>query len=177
MRAPIVVAVAQPPCVPLDVAANARLHAAVVRSASKHGGRVVVFPELSLTGYELDGADLVAPDDDRLQPLVAACAEAGAAALVGAPVGGAEPGREHIGVLSVSGSGATVAYRKCWLGEAETVRFSPGADVAVLDVDGWRLGLAVCKDTGVEQHAADVARAPGWTSTSPGSSRPPTTCG
>ena len=24
-------------------------------------------------------------------------------------------------------------------------------------VDGWRLGLAICKDTGIEQHAADTA--------------------
>jgi predicted amidohydrolase len=24
-------------------------------------------------------------------------------------------------------------------------------------VDGWRLGLAICKDTGVPQHAADTA--------------------
>jgi predicted amidohydrolase len=27
----------------------------------------------------------------------------------------------------------------------------------VLPVDGWRLGLAVCKDTGVPQHATDTA--------------------
>ena len=50
-RTPLRLAVAQPPCVPLDVAANARAHAAAVRAA---GARVVVFPELSLTGYELD---------------------------------------------------------------------------------------------------------------------------
>ena len=34
-----------------NLAANARAHAATVREA---GARVVVFPELSLTGYELD---------------------------------------------------------------------------------------------------------------------------
>jgi predicted amidohydrolase len=27
----------------------------------------------------------------------------------------------------------------------------------VVDVDGWRIGLAVCKDTGVEAHAAATA--------------------
>jgi predicted amidohydrolase len=27
----------------------------------------------------------------------------------------------------------------------------------VLNVDGWRLGLAICKDTGIPQHAADTA--------------------
>jgi predicted amidohydrolase len=27
----------------------------------------------------------------------------------------------------------------------------------VLEVDGWRLGLAICKDTGIPQHASDTA--------------------
>ena len=26
----------------------------------------------------------------------------------------------------------------------------------MLDVDGWRLGLAICKDTGIHQHASDT---------------------
>ena len=143
------VAVAQPACVALDVEANARLHADVVRNA---GARVVVFPELSLTGYELEGADVVAEDDPCLRPLVAACAETGALALAGAPVAG-----PSIGVLAVTGAGASIAYRKRFLGDAEAARFAPGTEPAVVEVDGWRLALAVCKDTGVERHAADAA--------------------
>ena len=27
----------------------------------------------------------------------------------------------------------------------------------MLQVDGWRLGLAICRDTGIAQHAADTA--------------------
>ncbi|MFE0528224.1 carbon-nitrogen hydrolase family protein [Micromonospora parva] len=147
-RTPLRLAVVQPPCVPLDVAANARAHAAAVRAA---GARLVVFPELSLTGYELD-ASVVSVDDPRLTPLVEACAETNAVALVGAPVAG-----EHIAMLAVSGGGATVAYRKMWLGDAEARRFRPGGAPAVLDVDGWRVGLAICKDTGVVAHAARTA--------------------
>ena len=62
-------------------------------------------------------------------------------ALAGAPVPG-EAGRPHIAVLAVDGAGITVAYRKLWLGAAEAERFGPGDKPAVLDVDGWRLGLA-----------------------------------
>ncbi|MBV6696836.1 hypothetical protein KV557_06810 [Kitasatospora aureofaciens] len=79
----LVVAVAQPRCVAYDVAENAVAHAEVVRAAR---APVVVFPELSLTGYELDAA-LVRPEDERLAPIVAACAETGAVALVGAAAG------------------------------------------------------------------------------------------
>jgi predicted amidohydrolase len=150
MREPLTVAVAQPSCVPHDVEANVATHAAAVRAA---GARVVVFPELSLTGYELD-APTIAVDDPRLAPLVAACGDVGAVALVGAPVSGSR-GREHIAVLAVDGAGVSVAYRKAWPDATET-RFAPG-EPAVLIVDGWRLGLAVCRDTGIAQHAADTA--------------------
>ncbi|MFI6784714.1 carbon-nitrogen hydrolase family protein [Micromonospora sp. NPDC050276] len=147
-RTPLRLAVAQPPCVPLDVAENARSHAVAVRAAR---ARLVVFPELSLTGYELD-APVVSVDDPRLAPLVEACAETGALALAGVPVTG-----DHIAMLAVTGDGAAVAYRKMWLGDAEARRFRPGDTPAVFDVDGWRVGLAICKDTGVAAHAARTA--------------------
>ena len=147
----LVVAAAQPVCVPRDVTANAQAHAEVVRAAA---ARVVVFPELSLTGYELD-APVVPVDDQRLAPIIDACAQAESVALVGAPV--ATDQGDHIGMISVDGSGTRIAYRKMWLAEAEARRFTPGDRPAVLEVDGWRLGLAICKDTGVPQHAADTA--------------------
>ncbi|GAA0957365.1 carbon-nitrogen hydrolase family protein [Actinocorallia libanotica] len=152
MREPLVIAVAQPACTALDVEANAAAHAAAVREAR---ARVVVFPELSLTGYEFT-APALSPDDPRLAPLVEACAETGSLALAGAPVQG-EGGHRHIAILAVDGTGATVAYRKQWLGGREPDHFAPGPSPAVLDVDGWRLGLAVCKDTGILRHAADTA--------------------
>jgi predicted amidohydrolase len=149
MRPPLIVAAAQPRCAPKHVGANAREHAAALRSAD---ARVVVFPELSLTGYELD-ADTVSPHDDALAPIVEACADTGSVALVGAPVAGV-----HIAMLRVDGSGAKVAYRKAFLGGDEPARFAPGDErAAAVDVDGWRIGLGICKDTGVEAHIAAAA--------------------
>src|SRR5918994_422965 len=87
MRTPLRIAVAQPHCLAHDVAANATTHAATVRSA---GARVIVFPELSLTGYELD-APAIEIDDVCLEPIVDACAETDSVALVGAPI----EGRSH----------------------------------------------------------------------------------
>ena len=151
MREPLTVALAQPLCAPHDVAVNALTHADVVRSAA---ARVVVFPELSLTGYELDAITL-SPSDPRLAPLVTACAATGSVALVGAPIEGAE--QPHIAMLAVTGAGARIAYRKLWLSENEAARFGCGASPAVLEVDGWRLGLAICRDTGIAEHVADTA--------------------
>jgi predicted amidohydrolase len=152
MREVLRIAVAQPLCVPYDVTQNAVAHAAAVRAAA---ARVVVFPELSLTGYEL-GAPALTAGDPRLAPLAEACAETGSVALAGAPVPG-ETGRPHIAVLAVEEARISVAYRKLWLGGAEAERFAPGDKPAVLEVDGWRLGLAICKDVSVPQHQVDTA--------------------
>ena len=177
MREPLIVAVAQPLCLAHDVAANARAHAAAIRAPEAAGACVVLFPELSLTGYELD-ADPVDPGDERLQPIVEACAETGAVALAGAPVANVPPteaqppdnsktssdnskkntdGPVFIGVLAIDAGGVSVVYRKMWLGEEEARRFTPGPAPAKLTIDGWRLGLAVCRETGVAQHTADTA--------------------
>jgi predicted amidohydrolase len=143
----LVVAVAQPSVISLDIARNAVTHAAAVRAAA---ARVVVFPELSLTGYELD-APLITENDPRLAPLVAACAATDTIALVGAPVAG-----PHIATLAIDADGVRVAYRKQHPHHTEA-RFRPGDGPAVLEVDGWRLGLAICRDTGIAEHAADTA--------------------
>ncbi|WP_028063264.1 carbon-nitrogen hydrolase family protein [Solirubrobacter soli] len=136
MREPLTVAVAQP-------APTVEAHAAAIREAK---ARLVVFPELSVTGYELD-AD--APED--LSAIVDACAETGSIALVGAPVDGS------IATVRVDEEGASVVYRKSFLGGDEATRFTPGPGATSIDVDGWRVGLGICKDTGVQQHIDDTA--------------------
>jgi predicted amidohydrolase len=151
VRDPLSVAAAQPEIRALDVAGNARVHADAIRAAA---ARVVVFPELSLTGYELDAA-AVRPDDPALQPIVDACAATGSVALVGAPI--EEDGRRFIATLRVDGDGVSVAYRKSHLGGDELDRFQSGDGPTVVDVDGWRVGLAICKDTGVTEHTAGTA--------------------
>lgn len=152
MRLPLLVAAVQPACIAYDVVRNAAVHAEAVLAAR---ARVVLFPELSLTGYQLD-AHAVAIDDPALTPIIDACAETGSVALVGAPVHAAD-GRESIAVLAIDGDGVSVAYRKTWLARTEAARFTSGPGPAVLELDGWRLGLGICKDTGTAEHVADTA--------------------
>lgn len=151
MRAPLTIAAVQPPCAARDLAANVRAHAEAIRAAR---ARVVVFPELSLTGYELD-AEPVSPRDPALAQVVEACAETDSIAFVGAPV--AEGGRAAIAMLRVDADGVVVAYRKTFLGDDELRRFTPGDGARAQEVDGWRLGLGICKDTGVDEHVREIA--------------------
>lgn len=154
----LTVAVAQPRVVAGDLAAAAVVHADAVRRAR---ARLVVFPELSLTGYELNAAD-VDPEDPALWPLAQACAEAKCVALVGAPVGNADGGRS-IATLIVGDGRTRVAYRKRFLGGEELDAFTPGPDDAgSISVDGWKVVLGICKDTGNREHVgATVALEPG----------------
>ena len=76
------VAEAQPVCRPGRVDPNAAAHAEAVRAS---WAPLVVFPELSQTGYVLD-ADEVDVTSGALDPGVDACATTGATAFVGAPV-------------------------------------------------------------------------------------------
>lgn len=152
MRAPLKIAAAQPACTAKDVRANALEHARMIRAA---GAQLVVFPELSLTGYELD-AEVVSPQDEELGDIVAACTDTESVALVGAPIEG-EDGTAHIGMLRVSSAGVEIAYRKAYLGGDEPARFAPGEAPVLIDLEGWRVGLGLCKDTGVEQHVTDMS--------------------
>jgi predicted amidohydrolase len=152
VRATLTVAAAQPQILADDLPANALAHVELIRRAQ---ARVVVFPELSLTGYEL-GAQPMSLDDDAFASIVAACAETGSVALVGAPIRNGAAAA-HIATVRVDAAGAEVAYRKTFLGGDEPGRFSPGDGPAALEVDGWRIGLGVCKDTGVKAHVSETA--------------------
>jgi predicted amidohydrolase len=147
----LTVAAAQPELRPGDLAFNARAHAEAIRAA---GTRLVVFSELSLSAYAM-AAPSVALDDPELDQIVAACAETGAVALVGAPL--REGDVDFIAMLRIDGSGLEVAYRKMYPDEEESRRFQAAADPAVLELDGWRLGLAICRDTMMFEHAPATA--------------------
>ena len=85
---------------------------------------------------EVTGIDVFYGDFQALFGVTLSVASGRALALVGAPVQDGD--QVFIAVLAIDGSGATVAYRKMWLGEEESRRFTPGPRPAAITVDGWR---------------------------------------
>ena len=134
MRTPLTLAVAQP-------LPTVESHADAVR---RSGARVVVFPELSLTGYRYDAAPV---DLSSLGTIVDACREVDAIALVGAVVDG-----PHIAVVRVDGEGAAIAYRKVFVAPPEQAHFKAGDGPVAIDVDGWRVGIGICFDSCNAEH-------------------------
>lgn len=147
----LVVAAVQPRVLDGDVEANVASHVeAIVRADA----RLVVFPELSLTGYQVD-APTVDLAGDGVVKLVTACAATHSVALVGAPVETA--GGRFIAMVQVHGGGVNVAYRKTFLSGDERRHFVAGDGPRVIEVDGWRVGMGICRDTGVDDHVRGTA--------------------
>ncbi|MFD4372150.1 carbon-nitrogen hydrolase family protein [Streptomyces sp. NPDC058486] len=135
-----------------DVEANVRTIAGLVREAGAAGARVVVFAELSLTGYDTalireNPALVLAEDDPRLEPVRAACREAGAAAVVNGPVQG-EGSLPGLTTLVIGPDGATlVRYDKRHLYHGhEQDTFTAGTADGRFELDGVRFALATCYD-------------------------------
>ncbi len=153
------VAAAQAESVSGDVPANVETAVRLVEAAAADGARVVVLPELFLTGYDPTGwsrAGCLTAEDPRLRPLAAAASRHRVVAVVGAAV--ADPGGPALALLVVDGSGGTrVGYRKQHLTDEERPFFTPGDHGASIVVDGWVLGLGVCYDGCFPEHAAAAA--------------------
>lgn len=169
---PLVVAAAQTLPVAGDLAANLRQHLAFVQAAALHKVNLLLFPELSLIGYEPDHmASHVMDVEDmqygRLAPLREAAMHHGMALVVGAAVvPDAQASAGHllpsIGALVFHPSGHTEVYRKHHLHGGEERFASPGAAAAhVTTLASQPVGLAVCADITHAEHAqaASVAGA------------------
>ncbi|GLW09691.1 hydrolase [Microtetraspora sp. NBRC 13810] len=156
---PIRIAAAQAQAMPGDVDANAATVAAMVTQA---GADVIVFPEKFLTGYEpalIQSAPTrhaVQRDDPRLTPITTACRETATVAIVGAAV--LDEDDLYVSALVIGRDGRLVTrYDKQMLFKHEQQVYRPGKAGCTLDVDGWRLGLGICYDSGFPEHARAAA--------------------
>ncbi|WP_217901313.1 carbon-nitrogen hydrolase family protein [Rhodoferax sp. TH121] len=157
----ITIAAAQSTSAPLDVAANVRTHLRFVEAAADHGVQWLVFPELSLTGYELAAmpAMLLHPGHALLAPLREAARRTGLAITVGAPVE-SENALPSIGAITLQPGGGRSVYRKFHLHAGEKQFATPGQEPMHLQQMGATcIASAICADTNQPIHAARAAQA------------------
>ena len=153
-----------------DVEANVERHLQLIRAAADGQARLLVFPELSLTGYELDlAAELAFSENDpRLAPLVDAAASRRMTLVVGAPV--RLGSRLHIGAFILSADRSVDLYTKRRMGAfspadspdgivppPEATVFEPGNRNPLVRFDGNTAAVAVCADVGRPSYAEEAA--------------------
>lgn len=113
-------------------------------------GQVVVLPELFDTGYDLDlipGIDMSAVKKYR-ETLCALSSQTGKSIVSGCLAGGASKLRNQAVVFQ--GGDKIGCYTKLHLCQTppvdEDAYFEAGDDLLVVDIHGWRIGLAICYD-------------------------------
>ena len=166
------VAAATPVVHPADPVANAAEHIALIRQAADQGVDLIVFPELSLSGYAIDDlhmqAALLDEVERQIEILTAAADEAGLVAVIGAPI---RSGDALFNCAVVIGGGEILGvvpktylpnyreyYEKRWFAPApartedsvvlngETVDFAPGLIFEAVNRPGFVLAVEICED-------------------------------
>ncbi len=161
-RKSIRVGAAQFDAVAGDIAANIAAHERLIDDAGSRGVDVLVFPELSLTGYastlldETPARCVIDPAGPALALIEDACRANRIVAVVGAvlrSVAGLE-----LGAIVVDRRGRVCAtYAKQHLDGAEKGWFVPGTTGCMIEVDGWRLALGICYDASFPEHGRGLA--------------------
>jgi len=156
----ICIAAAQSPSIPGDIDANVGIHLRFIAAARSEGVQLLVFPELSLCGYELPLLRdcVLTPDDPRLRAIRAAAAAADMTVIVGAPVGDGGDELPFIASIAFAPDGTTSIYRKQYLHDGEERYAQAGAIAAhCRQLNGHRYAQAICADTSHSAHAAAAA--------------------
>jgi predicted amidohydrolase len=153
-----------------NVPANVEQHLRLVRLAAAEQPQVLVFPELSLTGYELDCARELAfsENDARLGPLIEAASAHALTLVVGAPIRIAT--RLHIGAFILFPDRTIAVHTKSYLGAfssdvnpagtvppAEDTVFEAGMLCPLLPLGDEPAAVAICAESLRRAHARKVA--------------------
>ncbi len=159
----LVVALAQIATCPGQLRTNLDKHLAMADQARARGADLVVFPELSVSGYLLAHGVLehaLCLDDPLLEPLRRASREV--ALLVGLPLREPEGGISNAAVL-LEGGEVRGVHRKLYLptyGMFDEGRyFVPGPRLAPIECRFGRFGVLICEDAWHLSSAALLARA------------------
>jgi 5-aminopentanamidase len=164
MMATIRIAVGQAAAVSGEIPQNVVTAVRLVEQAGDHGAAILLLPELFLCGYDLDA---VARDPERFttqadSELLAPLREASRRTKVNVVVGAclpAEPSRTN-SALVIDDDGSTRAiYDKIHIWTTERPYFRPGTRHVLMEIAGFRIGLAICYDAGFPEHCRALALA------------------
>lgn len=152
------IAAAQSGSRPGDLAWNIARHLEFIRQAALHHVDLLIFPELSLTGYELDRVtELAMPmDDPRLDIFAEAALEQQMSIVIGLPLH--TPDGILLSAVAFLADGTRMAYGKRNLFGEEKTLFSPGESVPLFGYHQHHVAMAICADISVEEYARDAAR-------------------
>ncbi|NOH60739.1 carbon-nitrogen hydrolase family protein [Vibrio sp. RE88] len=158
MEQTLIIGLAQAPAKRGDIEANLRAHLMHVEQSSQLRANLVVFPELSLTGYELDLADELAfdPSTSAIKALSASATTHNITVIAGCPLA-VPDSKPHIAAVICFPNGEIEFYSKQYLHDGEGTYCAAGETNHLLNINNTRIALAVCADFAKPQHAQGAA--------------------
>ena len=142
-----------------NVSKNIESHCRLVECAFQNGVQLLIFPELSITGYEPDLAEELAftSDDKRLTPLKELSKSKNMIIIAGAPVK-LDTGL-HIGSFILFPDYSSLIYTKHFLHPGEEKYFVPGKLNPVLNFNNETFSIAICADILHPLHSENAFKA------------------
>jgi len=135
-----------------NIIENVTKHIQFIENAAKQGVSLLVFPELSLTGYEPDLAYThhLKPSDPRLDKIQTLSTKHNMHILVGAPYQNNQ--KMYIAAFLYSPEDSPRVYTKHYLHPGEENYFVPGNKWLSFTVPGEKVAVAVCADISHWEH-------------------------
>lgn len=147
------IALAQIQSMPGDVEANLRKHIAFIERAASAQASMIIFPELSLTGYEPTLASKLAfaEEDARLHIFQQLSDDHQLVIGLGIPT--QQKAGVCISLLLFQPSTERRVYSKKYLHSDEESYFVKGENFSVMAVNGVRIAFAICYELSITEHA------------------------
>ncbi|HEU4788149.1 MAG TPA: carbon-nitrogen hydrolase family protein [Flavobacterium sp.] len=142
-----------------DIDSNLMDHYRLVKLAAANGAQLIVFPELSITGYEREDAAQLAfsENDTRLNYLKNLATENKIAIIAGAPI---KIGSNlFLGEFCIAPNDVVSIYTKQFLHTGEDVYYQPSFDYnPILEIENERISCAICADIDNPKHPENARK-------------------
>lgn len=142
-----------------NIEANLSDHYRLIELAVKNGAQLIVFPELSITGYEREDAQKLAfkKEDSRLEHLKKLAAENNIIIIAGAPI--QVENELFIGEFIISPDNSVEVYTKQFLHEGEDEFFQSSFDYnPMITIENKKIAFAICADIDNPLHPENASK-------------------
>lgn len=142
-----------------DIDANLLDHYRLVKLASANGAQLIVFPELSITGYEREDAARLAftENDTRLDHLKKLASENNITIIAGAPI--RIESNLLLGEFCITPNDFVSIYTKQFLHTGEEVYYQPSFDYnPMLEIGNEKISCAICADIDNPLHPENASK-------------------
>ncbi len=153
------IAAAQIKPIDKNIEANIQNHLGMIELAAQQKVELILFPEMSLTGYEREKADDLSftENDTRLSVLMEKSKQYQMYIVVGAPI--KINSELFIGSFIFSPNKATKIYTKQFLHNGEELYFKAGYSLnPLIEWHGEKISLAICADISNPIHAENTSK-------------------